>query len=279
MAIYRNIQMTFWTDAKVSDEFTPEDKYFYLYLFTNPHTNLCGCYEIGKKQVSWETGYSIDTIERLLDRFEKVHKVIRFSAETKEILLINWHKYNWTESDKFRKPVLKEIESIKCPEFREYLGRIFEGEDTVSIGYPYPMDTTVTVTDTVTVSDTVSVTNTVNKKNIDIHFKELIDETELSEQLKTTLHEWIDYKKEIKKPYKSERGFKQFINMVANYTLNYSDEEIIAVINKTMASNYQGVVWDWLEKKEQKKGSTYIDAINNRMSVVDDWLKEDSNGF
>ena len=155
MAVYRNIQISFWTDAKVADEFTPEDKYFYLYLFTNPHTNLCGCYEISKKQVSWETGYSIDTVDRLIDRFVRIHKVIAFSKETKELLLLNWHKYNWTSSDKFRKPLLKEIESIKCGEFKDYLIKIYDG-DTVSIPYQYGMDTTVTdtVTDTVSVTDT-----------------------------------------------------------------------------------------------------------------------------
>lgn len=154
MAVYRNVQISFWTDPNVTDEFTPEDKYFYLYLFTNPHTNLCGCYEISRKQVSWETGYSIDTVDRLIDRFVKVHKVIQFSRGTKELLLLNWYKYNWTTSEKFRKPLFKEIKSIKCNEFREYLTNIFE-EDTVSIPYQYGMDTTVTVTDTVT--DIVSV--------------------------------------------------------------------------------------------------------------------------
>lgn len=104
--------------------------------------------------------------------------------------------------------------------------------------------------------------------------KKMIQDTELSEPLKNTLCEWIDYKKEIKKPYKSERGFKQFINIVAGYTLDYSDSEIIAVINKSMASNYQGVVWDWLGKNQQQtKGSSYVDAINNRLSVVDEWLQ------
>ena len=34
MAIYRNVQTSFWTDPKVADDFTPEDKFFYLYLFT-----------------------------------------------------------------------------------------------------------------------------------------------------------------------------------------------------------------------------------------------------
>lgn len=158
MAVYRNVQISFWTDAKITDEFTPEDKYFYLYLFTNPHTNLCGCYEISIKQVAWETGYSRDTILRLIERFEGIHHVVRYNDGTREILLVNWSKYNWTSSDKFRKPLLKEIESVKCPEFREYLTKEFNGEDTVSIPYQYPMDTTVTVSVTDTVSDSVKKT-------------------------------------------------------------------------------------------------------------------------
>ena len=89
MAIYRNIQLSFWTDNKVEDEFTPEDKYFYLYLMTNPQTNICGCYEVSYSQLTNQTGYSKDTIIRLLDRFENEHKVIKYSKTNKEILLLN----------------------------------------------------------------------------------------------------------------------------------------------------------------------------------------------
>ena len=56
MANYRNISMDFWQDSKVVDDFTPEDRYMYLYCMTNPHTNLCGCYEISVKQMANETG-------------------------------------------------------------------------------------------------------------------------------------------------------------------------------------------------------------------------------
>ena len=78
MAFYRTIQITFWTDTKIVDDFTPEDKYFYLYLFTNPHTNLCGCYEISKNQMSIELGYTKEVVERLIKRFSEIHKVINY---------------------------------------------------------------------------------------------------------------------------------------------------------------------------------------------------------
>ena len=154
MAIYRSIQMSFWTDPKVIDAFAPEDKYFYLYLMTNPHTNLCGCYEISERQIEYETGYTKKTIEKLLERMCEVHRVIVYSKDTKEVLIVNWHKYNWTKSEKFRVPLEKEIQNVKNVDFKAFLEGLFNGINTVSIPYKYGSDTTVTVTDTVTVSNT-----------------------------------------------------------------------------------------------------------------------------
>ena len=57
MATYRQIYISFWSDTKVCDDFSPEDKYFYIYLLTNPHTNICGCYEISSSQMAQELGY------------------------------------------------------------------------------------------------------------------------------------------------------------------------------------------------------------------------------
>lgn len=131
MAIYRNVQLSFWSDRKVEEEFTPEDKYFYLYLFTNPHTNLCGCYELGLRQAARETGYSEDTIVRLVERFENFHGVIRYSKETKEVLLLNWHKYNWTESPAFMKGLSKQIEGVKNYDFKVFLQNLSNGIKTV----------------------------------------------------------------------------------------------------------------------------------------------------
>ena len=58
MATYRQIYISFWSDTKVCDDFSPEDKYFYIYLLTNPHTNICGCYEISSSQMAQELGYN-----------------------------------------------------------------------------------------------------------------------------------------------------------------------------------------------------------------------------
>ena len=152
MAIYRNVSTNFWRDTKVMDLFSPEDKYFMLYCLTNTYTNLCGCYEISIKQIAKDTGYNEETIRALLDRFTNKYKMIGFDSDTNELLIANWHKYNWTNSGKLDKPLLNEIKSIKSAKFRDFLIKLYNKRDTVSIPYTYPSDTTVSVT----VSDTVN---------------------------------------------------------------------------------------------------------------------------
>lgn len=147
MAIYRTVHMSFWTDPKVDDDFTPEDKYFYLYLLTNPHTNLCGCYEISMRQMVRETGYNEDTVKRLINRMETVHGVIQYDPQTKEIYIPRWGKYNWCNSQKTKDGAVKSMEFIKSEKFKKALS------DTLCIPYVYP--TYTSVTDTVTDTDTV----------------------------------------------------------------------------------------------------------------------------
>ena len=160
MALYRNISMSFWTDAKVIEEFSPEDKYFMLYCLTNPYTNLCGCYEISIKQMIRDTGYNEETIEKLLNRLND-YGVIRYDKTNKELYIVNWSKYNWTRSEKLDKPLLEEIKKIKTQDFKKKLVDLYNKRDTVSIPYIYTMDTTVSVS----VSDTVSNTVSISKNN------------------------------------------------------------------------------------------------------------------
>ena len=173
MALYRNIHLSFWQDTKVTDDFTPEDRYFYLYLLTNPHTNLCGCYEISIKQMANEMGYDAKKVGKLIDRFSFTHNLIRYARSERELLIFHWSKYNWTSSEKFRKPLLQEIQNVKTDDFREYLLKLFDGEnvkygmDTVSGKEEYGINTNCMDT-----TDTDSITDTDN--NILPEIKEII---------------------------------------------------------------------------------------------------------
>lgn len=88
MGIKRIVDTSFWTDGKV-DDFTPEDKYFMLYLLTNPFSTQLGIYEISIKQAAFQLGYSMDAVRSLIDRFENKYDILIYSPETSEIAIKN----------------------------------------------------------------------------------------------------------------------------------------------------------------------------------------------
>ncbi|WP_431308880.1 hypothetical protein [Halalkalibacter flavus] len=113
MAKFRMIQTGFWNDPKVMEEMTPEDKFFFMYLLTNPQVTQIGIYRITKKQVAFETGFSVETVQLLFERFLHQHELIRY-AETRELAIKNWGKHNLGRGGK---PMLdcirKELEGVK----------------------------------------------------------------------------------------------------------------------------------------------------------------------
>lgn len=114
MGIKRVVDVGFWTDDKVVDMFSPEDKLFMLYLLTNPHTSQLGIYQINKKNMAFETGYSVDTIAVLLDRFQNAYRIIRYSEKTKEIAVKNYLRHSIIKGGKpVEDLLLKEIAAVK----------------------------------------------------------------------------------------------------------------------------------------------------------------------
>ncbi|TWD90226.1 DnaD/phage-associated family protein [Neobacillus bataviensis] len=116
MAKYRMIHTDFWENPIVIEEFTPEDKFFYLYLLTNPNTTQIGIYNITKKQMAFDLGYSIESVYALMERFIQHHELIRYNPETRELAIKNWGKDNLQKGGK---PVmdcifseLKEVEDL-----------------------------------------------------------------------------------------------------------------------------------------------------------------------
>ena len=93
MGIKRVVDTSFWTDGKV-DEFSPEDKYFMLYLLSNPFSKQLGIYEISIKQAAFQMGYSVDAVKVLLERFENKYNIILFSKETNEVAIINFLRHS-----------------------------------------------------------------------------------------------------------------------------------------------------------------------------------------
>lgn len=115
MAKYRQLHTDFWNDGFVLD-LTPEEKFFYIYLMTNSNTTQCGIYELPKRIIETQTGYNRETVDKLLLRFQEYNKIHYFD-ETKEIMILNWLKYNKPNNLNAVKCVNREIKNIKYKKF------------------------------------------------------------------------------------------------------------------------------------------------------------------
>jgi hypothetical protein len=85
----RFISTSFWDDSWVQ-ELSAEGKLLYMYLLTNPLTNIAGVYKITIRRISFDTGMTLDAIKALMAEFEQAGKAA-FVSEY--IILPNWPKH------------------------------------------------------------------------------------------------------------------------------------------------------------------------------------------
>ncbi|PGO22698.1 hypothetical protein CN984_25490 [Bacillus cereus] len=136
MAVYRNVQVNFWQDEFILD-LTPEERYFYIYLLTGTKTKQCGIYVLPKRLAELETGYSMETVEKLLNRFVEYGKIL-YDAETKELFIINWLRYNPIFNTNIEKCVLRELKLVKSKEFlHKFLRKCLEEECKIPLLLQY----------------------------------------------------------------------------------------------------------------------------------------------
>ena len=74
MAKQRYINTKIWRDSYI-EKLDPSEKLLFIYLLTNPDTNICGIYEIPLKIIAIDVGFTIERTQKILTRFEKDNKI------------------------------------------------------------------------------------------------------------------------------------------------------------------------------------------------------------
>lgn len=110
----RIIDTNFWTDSHVVDNYSAEDKLFWLYLSTNPKTSQVGIYSLPLKIMSFEIGYTNRVLQILLDRFQNTYQNIIYNPETQEITVLDSLKFTIIKGGRPVSDLLKrELGTIK----------------------------------------------------------------------------------------------------------------------------------------------------------------------
>ena len=106
MSKKRYIDTRFWNDNFIV-ELDPIERYLFLYLLTNEHTNISGVYELPRRVMAFETGLDKEMLDKMLSRFEP--KVLYVDGW---ICLTNFLKHQSTSSIKIRTGIEENIKDV-----------------------------------------------------------------------------------------------------------------------------------------------------------------------
>ena len=127
MAKHRYINTHFWKDNYIIN-LDPTEKLIYLYLLTNPLTNIAGIYEINIKEIANDTGIIKEIVDTILKRFERDSKLKYCGGY---IIIKNHLKHQDFKSPKIQSGIADIINSLPA-EILEFSIPYIYGMDSLS---------------------------------------------------------------------------------------------------------------------------------------------------
>lgn len=111
----------------------------------------------------------------------------------------------------------------------------------------------------------------VNQKKKDFDFGNL------SANFIEKINEFMQYRAEIKKPFKSDRSVQQKINSLKKEVAEYGEQIVIESINLSIENGYQGTSVKWLKKDDyEKKQQTNRNIYEQIADFIDGDIEQDA---
>ena len=80
---------------------------------------------------------------------------------------------------------------------------------------------------------------------------ELVDDSELSDPVKDSVKEWLEYKRQ-RKDKLTEVGFKKKLSEIRNKENEIGATRVIQTINLSMSNDWRGIIWDAVPVKQKQ---------------------------
>lgn len=140
----RYIDTKFWSDGFIT-ELDPLERYLFIYLLTNEHTNICGIYELPLRVMAFESGIDKEMLPKMLSRFAgKVGKIEYINGW---VCIRNFIKHQASENVKIKTGIIEKLKEVPKEIIDVLIGFKYP-INTLLIGYTYPSNNTNTDKDT-----------------------------------------------------------------------------------------------------------------------------------
>lgn len=109
MATQRYISTSFWDDEWVHD-LDKSGKLFYLYLLTNPLTNISGVYKISDSRICFDCDFTKEELKELWNRFAEAGKAVRYKEW---VILPSWPAHQkWDERERVARGIISCLQEL-----------------------------------------------------------------------------------------------------------------------------------------------------------------------
>lgn len=115
-----------------------------------------------------------------------------------------------------------------------------------------------------------------NKRKTIKDKRDIVFDSTLSDPVKEKVLDFLEYREEIKKPYKSERSIQSFVKQVEKQEQIHGSIAVIECIDKSIQNGWQGVFWD---KIENSRPTSKLDMIDQWAANMERKSNEDPGIF
>lgn len=167
--------------------------------------------------------------------------------ESGVVVIKHWKIHNYIQKDRYKGTLYQQEKSMLIENnSHEYT------LDTKCIQDVSNMDTQVRLGKDSIELDKDSIEKESNKpakagKGTFDNIKKMIAESSLDDEVKKEAEKWLEYKKERKDKY-TEIGFRSLLTKIEKNCNEFGKDAVIDVIENSIVSGYQGIIWDKLTK-------------------------------
>ena len=133
MASYRPVNCDFWSDPDI-EKMSPEEKLFYIFLFTNQRTSESEIYGISVKYMSEMINLPTLKINNLLKSLESAYHKITYDHEKEIIFVHSFMKWNQRGRPEFiKKSIENDVEKSPSEKLWQKWCILYKNHNTVKV--------------------------------------------------------------------------------------------------------------------------------------------------
>ncbi len=268
----RNFPVDMWRTNLMQVKMSPEDRFFWVYVNTNPQTTLLGVFPLTVRQIACDLGYDEQAVKAIIKRFVEYHKLIKYNWDTGEIAILDYMTWGIKSGGN---PIMCALngayEQLKDKTLVKDVYEYLTGEDKKMEKVVQDFFTTIDWEKMKKLkADQIEEKKEFQKKEAKkkeekFSAKHEIERSNLGPELKDALLAFLEMRKGIKAPVNTPRALNGLLKSLDR--LGTNEQEKIKIVDQSTENGWKGFY-----ELKQRGGDSYQRNFGNTINKgLPDW--------